>query len=90
MPLDERVATRIVEHLGGVAAGVASRLSADWCVMLVGQGDNVCGTLQVDARFVSMPGWEAVIAKELRTYANDIEGGALSAQIAASLGSIPE
>lgn len=90
MPLDERVASRIVEHLGEIGAHCAASLSADWCVMLVGQSANCLGTVQLDAHFAAMPGWEAVIAKELRAYADDLEKGAHAAQIATILGSVPE
>lgn len=79
--IDPRVEARIIEVISGVTACTAKDLCADFGVMLVVQGENAFGVVQLAhdfrARTMVDESWRAVTARELRDYADAIESGAV-------------
>jgi hypothetical protein len=79
--LDARVRDRIIQVIAHSTAQTAAMLSADFGVMLVVQGDNAFGAVQLAhdfrARTAADQTWRQITALELRAYADAIESGAV-------------
>lgn len=75
-PLDPRVEQRILDAIAQVTAHTGSLLSADMAVMLVVQGSNSLGAVQL-ADDIRARGeiWRTIAVRELRAYADAIDSG---------------
>jgi hypothetical protein len=80
--LDPRIEHTINRMLQDGARRLCGLLSADFCCVLVAQGDNVFATTQMHADFVAEhdAAWRKRVATELREYADAIESGAVDPQ----------
>ena len=76
--LDEK---RVIEVISASAACTGADLCADFAVMLVVQGENAFGVVQLmqhyRARTLVNEAWRQTTARELREYADAIESGAV-------------